>query len=232
MNKYLEQLITRYENKSEWDIRAISPVKAMIFPVSEWLSIFNSPTENNCFAAFGETSDPSHKIQGLITQDKKYFIYEATPRYTNVVNISDLVTFIAIRKSNMLTDSLGYAQDYLYARSNVPIENRKTFSTVHTYLSYSILCMYPNFNDITSYNDFLNRYLGEHGEMLCSKKKATQALNLKLAQRLKSEYDFQNIDWVTYTTENNAYNTYFYVDTTKSYINKFSKISLDGGIYE
>lgn len=229
MNIYLKKLIQEYENRAKWDIRAINAVKAMLFPVAEWLSIFNNPTDNSCFAAYRSTDDRSHKIQGVMTQDKKYFFYEATPRYSNIEDYSQLMTFVVISELNPLTDSLGYAQDFLYIRSRVPLLHKKSFSTVHTYLAYSILVVYPNFKDIKSYDDFLNRYTGENGEIICRQKKVNQALNLKLSQRLKSEYDIQNIDWI-YPDRDSTRS--FYIDTSISHINKFTQIFLDGGIYE
>ena len=45
MNKYLKQLIEKYENKSLWDLRASHGQKAMLMPVKEWLEIFNNPLD-------------------------------------------------------------------------------------------------------------------------------------------------------------------------------------------
>ena len=233
MNKYLKQLIEKYEQKSLWDIRARNGQKAMLMPVNEWLDAFNHPMDNECFAAYRTPRNihSSHKIQGLMTHDKKYFLYEGTPRYENVPNFKEPVTFIFIKELDNLYDSMGYAEDYLYIRSRVPEVNKGTFSVSHAYIAYSILTTYANFNDIGGYTDFLNRYTGENGDILCRSKKVNQALNLALNKILKTESDFKQLEWTTYS-EDEEKAPLFYVDTTKSYTNKFTRIYIDGGIYE
>ena len=233
MNKCIKQLINKYEQKELWDLRATNRVKAMILPVKDWLEVFNNPTENECFAAYNspQTSVDNHKIQGVMTQDKKYFLYEGTPRYENVLGVEEPVTFVFIRDLDHLHDSLGYAQDYLYVRSRVPEVHKNTFSIAQTYIAYTILLTYPNFSDINNYNDFLNRYTGEYGDTLCKSKGVNQALNLVLNKRKKDEDDFQLSEWEIYSEEP-INRRLFYVDTTKQYTTKFTKIYLDGGIYE
>ena len=236
MNKCLKQLIEKYEQRAFWDIRARSGQKAMIMPLKEWLDVFNNPTDNECFAAYRtpENSVSSFKIQGVMTQDKKYFCYEGTPRYINLFNSDEPVTFVFINEVNFLQDSLGYAQSYLYIRSRIPENNKKTFSIVHSDITYKYLLNYPNFKDIKGFDDFLNRYTDEHGVDLCREKGVTKAVNLYLNRRLKNEDDFKNIEWTLYTESqpDSLRANLFYVDNTKSYTDKFTQIYLDGGIYE
>ena len=173
MNRCLKQLIEKYEQRAFWDIRARYGQKAMIMPVKDWLEVFNNPSDNGCFAAYRtlDNAVDSFKIQGVVTQDKKYFCYEGTPRYENILNFSELVTFVFITDSNFLQDALGYSQSYLYTRSRVPENKKKIFSPVHTNIIYQYLCRYPNFKDIKGYDDFLNRYTDEYGEELCKENK-------------------------------------------------------------
>ena len=236
MNRCLRQLIDKYEQRAFWDIRARHGQKAMIMPVKDWLDVFNDPQEHECLAAYKSLPNNSDtfKVQGVMTQDKKYFCYEGTPRYINVCGFEEPVTFIFISDVNLFDDSLGYAPSYLYIRSRVPENKKKTFSIVHTNIAWKYLLNYSNFNDIKGFDDFLNRYTDEHGVQLCQEKGVNRAIDLYLTRRLKNEEDFKNIEWTFYTEVELDWlrSNLFYVDSTKEYINKFTKIYLDGGIYE
>ena len=235
MNKCLKQLIDKYEQRAFWDIRARHGQKAMLMPVKDWLEVFNNPTDHECFAAYKTLLNAdSFKIQGVMTQDKKYFCYEGTPRYINVCGFNEPVTFVFISNVDLLEDALGYAPCYLYIRSRIPEEKKKTFSITHTNIAWKYLLNYPNFNDIKGFDDFLNRYTDEYGVQLCKDKGVNKAIDLYLNRRLKQEDDFKNIEWTTYSEVvlDALKANLFYIDNTKKYTNKFTKIYLDGGIYE
>ena len=228
MNNYLKQLIEKYEQKTLWDIRARSGQKAMIMPLIEWLDIINHPLENNCFAAYRTSSE--HKIQGLITQDKRFFISEGTARYQNICEQDKSFTFILISDMNSLFDSAGYSEEYLQVRSRVAEGKRNVFSSNHTFLTYKILRTFKNFNDITNYSDFINRYTGELGEKLCKQKGVNRALAVQLNKILKDENDFNQLEWTLF--EEDEKHNLFYHDSNNKYTTRFSKIWLDGGVYE
>ena len=234
MNKYLKQLIEKYENKSLWDLRALHGQKAMLMPVKEWLEIFNNPLDNNCSVAqrVPIPSKDTYRIQGVMTTDNKYFCYEGTPRYSNIPGFDDTMTFVFIDNIKVFQDSMGYAQDYLYLRSRIPESHRKTFSTAHTDIMFQYLTKIPNFGDIKGYDDFLNRYSDESGVLLCRQKAVNKAVDIYLKRRLKNEDDFKNIEWTIYSEDNSKLERTFFVDNTKSYTDKFTQIILDGGIYE
>ena len=234
MNKYLKQLIEKYEQTNLWDLRALKGQKAMLMPLSEWLDIFNNPLENGCFAAYRtpDNSVNSFRIQGVLAQNKEYFCYEGTPRYTNVCGFEEPMTFVFIDKTNVFQDAMGYSNNYLYLRSRVPESHKKTFSLVHTNIIFKYVTNYANFDDILGYDDFINRYTDENGAILCKQKAINKAIDIYLKQRLKNESDFLNIEWTLYSEDEPKFSKHFYVDNTKSYTNKFTKIILDGGIYE
>ena len=63
MNKYLKQLIEKYENKSLWDLRALHGQKAMLMPVKEWLEIFN-----NCVISSPVSFLCSSALRAIVSQ--------------------------------------------------------------------------------------------------------------------------------------------------------------------
>ena len=191
MNQYIEHFINMYECKGMWDTRSKSIEKAFQFPLDAWIDITNNPKENNVWAAYRFYGD--HKVQGILSQDRKYFLYECTPRYANG---SNYFTFILLSPANFAVDNLGYSDEYLYIRDIV--ENVKTFADSHTYMAYSILKEHENFQDITSYREFLTRYVGINGAPLCTRKHVHKILSKVLGERLNSMYDFNMLEWETY----------------------------------
>lgn len=228
MNKYLKQFIEKYDARNLWDIRAVSNQKAMLIPLKEWLNVINHPTDNLCFAAYRTYKE--YKVQGVITQDKKYFLYEGSARYNNILNYKDPVTFVFISELNNLSDCMGYSPDYLYIRSRVPEEKKNVFSNVHTYIIYEILKGYNNFSDIVDYQDFIQRYTGEYGIKLCNSKGINQAISVILNQNKVEEVDFKSLDWEVYQDELKV--PYFYPTKKDNIVNKFTEMWLDGGIYQ
>ena len=68
--------------------------------------------------------------------------------------------------------------------------------------------------------------------LLCRQKAVNQAADIYLKRRLKNEDDFKNIEWTIYSENKSKLERTFFVDSTKSYTDKFTQIILDGGIYE
>lgn len=228
-NKYINQLIDKYEATQLWDIRTRHiPNKYFLMPVSEWLSIMNNLAANTCLPAFRNFGEC--KVQGICTPDKKYFLYESTCRYKNSKN-NILNTFISISEF-LQDDSTGFSEDYIYIRNLLDDTDKKSFSNYHTYLAYNILKKYPNFKDISSYKDFISRYVGVNGESLCKDKGVLQALWVVLNNTLKDEIDFKQLSWETYSevSLDELKANLFYHDANKTYIDNFTSIVLEGGL--
>ena len=229
-NKYVKQLIDKYESQYLWDIRARSTHnKCLFIPVSEWLSVMNFLHSNDCLPA--HRTNGECEVQGICTQDKKYFLCENTCRYKNSQK-GTLYTFIEISEFVNNRDCIGYSKDYLLIRNMLDISKGYTFSNYHTYIAYDILKRYPNFNDITSYIDFISRYVGPNGADLCARKGVRQALNIVLNNTLKDEVDFKQLSWEVYSevSFDELKNNLFYHDVSKKYTDKFTTIRLDGGL--
>lgn len=143
-----------YENKGLWDPRSIMSFKAMLMPTEEWLSVFYNPSEHNLIAGYREY-DNECSIQGLITSDAKYFLREATLRYT----ISgQSMTMVEITDYKNYADVKGYSKNFLNIRESLPNEDKKFFSDAHTWTTYAVLA--PKFRQyLRNYNVFINRFL-------------------------------------------------------------------------
>lgn len=224
MNSYIKQFIEKYECRGMWDLRAKSIEKAFKFPLDIWLDIMNSPNDNGVWAAYRFHGD--HKVQGILSQDRKYFLYECTPRYADN---TDYFTFILISPANFAVDNLGYSDEYLYIRDIV--ENVETFADSHTYMAYDILRRNENFKDITTYREFLTRYVGVNGAPLCTRKHVHKILSEALGERLNTLYDFNHLEWETYQeVVKDALKMYFtpkFVEESKD-----RSIWIDCGLYE
>lgn len=231
MNKYIKQLIDKYEAQGLWDIRARNNDKAMLVPVNEWLSVFNDPTSHNGEPAY--RINETMPIQGILI-NSSYFLYECTARYTGVVGYKEPVTFVLISPKSY-NDVLGYHPLYVTARSALPSGVRKHFSFIHTQIACNMLMKYPNFNDIKSYPDFIYRYVGDSGASLCKRKGVFQALQLQLSTLLKDEIDFKQLEWEIYEdAPQQRPRFYLYTKThltcKEGITTKYSKVFLDGGL--
>lgn len=233
MVNIIDDIVHKYTHKGLWDPMINCEDKALLVNLSEYSEVLNDPTKFNCTASYINNGECN--LQGVFIPEYGLFIKEYSPRYFNVLKKGDdnVLTFVQIIPNAKDIVSMGYSAEYISLRNiilNCVNGNTliKTVSDTHTYYIYHILKRY--FSDITSYADFLSRYVGDKGAQLASRKGVGSIIQIEMNKHLKDRTDFSCVAWDV-VGEPPAGTGYFagqirnIVDITEN-----SQIWLDGGV--
>lgn len=198
MANIVEDIIHKFTNKGLWDPSITCTDKALLVSLDDYLDVLNDPVKYDCVAAYINNGECN--LQGIFIPEHNLFIKESSPRYFNVLKEGNenTLTFIRIIPDAKNIVSMGYSSEFTSLRNiilNCVHGNSlvETISDTHTYYIYRILKRY--FNDITSYTDFLSRYVGDNGAKLAARKGAGSIVQIELNKHLKEHVDFSCFAW-------------------------------------